>query len=391
MRRRPLIVIFALVLVVLGVSTLSAAGEITLESLAAAISKVMQRQDDFEKRLVVIEKELNIPTATPTQTVLATETAAASDIPTATRTAEPTSTPRPTNTAAPTATPTPSFSSVDFSEVVAEYENNRIRFEDRFIGKRVYITGEIDRLTERGGGYQIEFDGAGLDLVCRLPAAARADVLGLSIGDTAIAYGQAELDSNLFTDDDLLFKACSVASDADGVILPPTATRTRTPTLTPRPTASPTRTLTFTPGPTSTPKPTSTHRSQAHLDAQAHLDPQAHFNAQADSCRKAQLHSGARCGERAVWSRNELPDRWKGQQGPDIYPGRTQSSRRLAAFQFDRGSSLGVRSAYDRHRAGSSSRCKYASTANTCSGSVLAANSCSTTAGILPENLFGCS
>ena len=250
MRRRPLIVVLALVLVVLVVTNLSAAGEITLKSLAAAISKITQIQDDFEKRLVVIEKELNIPTATPTQTVLATETAAASDIPTATRTAEPTSTPRPTNTAAPTATPTPSFSSVDFSEVVAEYENNRIRFEDRFIGKRVYITGEIDRLTERGGGYQIEFDGAGLDLVCRLPAAARADVLGLSIGDTAIAYGQAELDSNFFTDDDLLFKACSVASDADGVILPPTATRTRTPTLTPRSASAASATNTPAPAPT---------------------------------------------------------------------------------------------------------------------------------------------
>ena len=264
MRRRPLIVIFALVLVVLGVSTLSAAGEITLESLAAAISKVMQRQDDFEKRLVVIEKELSIPTPTPTETpevtatVAATETAAASDTPTATRTAKPTnttrptSTPRPTRTAAPTATPTPSFLIVDFSEVPDEYEKNRIRFESRFVERLVYIEGEIDRLTERGDGYQIEFDGDGLDLVCRLPAAARSDVLGLSIGDTAIVYGHAELDSNLFTDDDLLFKECKVASDPDGVILPPTATPTRTPTLTPRPTESPTRTLTFTPGPTAT-------------------------------------------------------------------------------------------------------------------------------------------
>ena len=271
MRRRPLIVVLALVLVVVVVTNLSAAGEITLESLAAAISKITQIQDDFEKRLVVIEKELNIPTATPTQTVLATETAAASDTPTATRTAKPTnttrptSTPRPTNTAAPTATPTPSFLIVDFSEVVAEYENNKIRFEERFVGKLVYIEGEIDRLTERGDGYQIEFDGAGLDLVCRLSAAARADVLGLSIGDTAIAYGQAELDSNLFTDDDLLFKACSVAADADSVILPPTATPTRRPTSTPRPTASPTPTLTFTPGPTatSTRTPTSTPRPTA--------------------------------------------------------------------------------------------------------------------------------
>ena len=240
MKRKSIIVVFALVLVVLVVTNLSASGEITLESLAAAISKIIQRQDDFEKRLAVIEKELNIPTPTPTETpevtatVAATETAAASDTPTATRTAKPTnttrptSTPRPTNTAAPTATPTPSFTSVDFSEVVAEYENNKIRFEERFVGKLVYIEGEIDRLTERGDGFQIEFDGAGLDLVCRLPAAARADVLGLSIGDTAIAYGQAELDPNLFTDDDLLFKACSVAADADSVILPPTATPTRT-------------------------------------------------------------------------------------------------------------------------------------------------------------------
>ena len=153
--------------------------------------------------------------------------------------------------------------------MVAEYENNKIRFEDRFVGKLVYIEGEIDRLTERGDGYQIEFDGDGLDLVCRLPAAARADVLGLSIGDMAIAYGQAELDSNLFTDDDLLFKACSVAADADSVILPPTATPTRRPTSTPRPTASPTQTLTFTPGPTatSTRTPTLTPRSASVASA----------------------------------------------------------------------------------------------------------------------------
>ena len=268
MRRRPLIVVFALVLVVLGVSTLSAAGEITLESLAASISKVMQRQDDFEKRLAVIEKELSIPTPTPTETpevtatVEATATAAASDTPTATRTAKPTnttrptSTPRPTRIAAPTATPTPSFLIVDFSEVPDEYEKNRIRFESRFEERLVYIEGEIDRLTERGDGYQIEFDGDGLDLVCRLPAAARSDVLGLSIGDTAIVYGHAELDANLFTDDDLLFKECKVSSDPDGVILPPTATPTRTPTLTPRPTASPTRKPTSTRRPTSTPRPT---------------------------------------------------------------------------------------------------------------------------------------
>ena len=36
MQRRSIIVVFALVLVVFGVSTLSVAGEITLDSLAAA-------------------------------------------------------------------------------------------------------------------------------------------------------------------------------------------------------------------------------------------------------------------------------------------------------------------------------------------------------------------
>jgi len=41
--------------------------------------------------------------------------------------------------------------------------------------------------------------------------------------------------------------------------------------------------------------------------------------------------------------------------------------QRLAAFQFEKGSSLGVRPAHDRHRAGSSARREYASTANSCS------------------------
>ena len=346
MKRKSIIVVFALILVVLVVTNLSASGEITLESLAAAISKIMQRQDDFEKRLAVIEKELSIPTPTPTETlevtatVEATETAAASDTPTATRTAKPTNTTRPTNTAAPTATPTPSFTSVDFSEVVAEYENNKIRFEDRFVGKRVYIEGEIDRLTERGDGYQIEFDGAGLDLVCRLPAAARADVLGLSIGDTAIAYGQAELDSNLFTDDDLLFKACSVAADADSVILPPTATPTRTPTLTPRPTASPTQTLTFTPGPTATStrtptltprptasptrKPTSTRRPTS--TARPTSTPRPTSTRRPTSTPRPTVAArpsftvARDSGERTVRSRNELPNYWNGQTGARHLP-----------------------------------------------------------------------
>ena len=334
MRRRPLIVIFALVLVVLGVSTLSAAGEITLESLGAAISKVMQRQDDFEKRLAVIEQELNIPTATPTQTPEVTATAAATETATATSTPEPTDTPSPTNTpsptltAAPTATPTPSVTIFEFNELVEEHKASRIIPEVKFKDQFCYIKGQVVRLTERGDGYQIEFDGSGLDLVCRLPASARATLQGLSIGDRYVVYGHVELDRNLFADDDLLLKACSVALVIDGAMLWPTSTPTPRPTSTPtpRPTATITRTPTLTRTPTATSRPT--------------------------VAAGAQLHCGARYGERAVWARNKLPDCWKGQQGPDIYPGRTQSSRRLAAVQMDRGSRLGVCVTYDRQRAG---------------------------------------
>ena len=270
MRRRPLIVIFALVLVVLGVSTLSAAGEITLESLAAAISKVMQRQDDFEKRLAVIEQELNIPTATPTQTPEVTATAAATETATATSTPEPTDTPSPTNTsrptntpsptltAAPTATPTPSVTIFEFNELVEEHKASRIIPEVKFKDQFGYIKGQVVRLTERGDGYQIEFDGSGLDLVCRLPASARATLQGLSIGDSYVVYGHVELDRNLFADDDLLLKACSVALVIDGAMLWPTSTPTPRPTSTPtpRPTATITRTPTLTRTPTATSRPT---------------------------------------------------------------------------------------------------------------------------------------
>ena len=43
MKRKSIIVVFALILVVLVVSTLSAAGEITLESLAAAGAGALRR------------------------------------------------------------------------------------------------------------------------------------------------------------------------------------------------------------------------------------------------------------------------------------------------------------------------------------------------------------
>ncbi len=270
MMRRSILVVFTLALAVLVVSNLSAAGETTLESLAAALSRVMQSQDELEKRITVIERELNIPTPTPTptETPQVTATATASDTPTPTNTPEPTNTPGPTNTsrptptAAPTATPTPSVAIFEFNDLVTEHRASRIipeiKFEDRF----GYIKGQAAKLTERGDGYQLEFDGSGLDLVCRLPATARPALQGLSIGDVFVVYGHVELDRNIFADDDLLLEACSVALVVDGAMVWPTSTPTPRPTSTPTPipTATVTRTPSLTPIPTLTPTPTLTRR-----------------------------------------------------------------------------------------------------------------------------------
>lgn len=262
MRRRQAVIFVALILVVVVASNLSAAGEFTLESLAAAFSNMMQRQDALEERIAAIERELNIVSPTPTETPEATATAVASDTATATNTSEPTVTPRPTQTsrptntprptltAAPTATPTPAVTIYDFNDLVEEHEASRIIPEVKFEDQFGYIKGQVAKLTERGDGYQLEFDGSGLDLVCRLSASARATLQGLTIGDTYVVYGHVELDRNLFTDDDLVLEECNVALVVGGAMVWPTSTPT------PRPTASPTRGPTPTPRPTSTPRPT---------------------------------------------------------------------------------------------------------------------------------------
>lgn len=260
MKRRSIVVVFALALVVFVVSSLSAAGEVTLETLAAAFETIMQRQDALEERIAAVERELNIPSPTPTETPEATATAVASDTATATNTpsptntAQPTNTPRPTMTAAPTATPTPAVTLFEFDELVAEHRASRIIPEIKFEDQFGYIRGEVAKLTERGDGYQLEFDGSGLDLICRLPASTRATLQGLAIGDTFVVFGRVEMDGNLFTDDDLVIEACNVAPVVNGAMVWPTSTPTPRPTATstPRPTATDTRTPTLTPTPTLT-------------------------------------------------------------------------------------------------------------------------------------------
>ena len=219
MSRRLIVSLAVAVLVVLGVSQLSAAGEVTLESLASAIAALTQKDDDFEQRIVNIEKNMGLvtatstPTNTPTDTATPTQTPTVTLTPTVTDTPTITLTPTPTFTPSPTFTPTPLPPPVSFSEVRSEYESNEARFKNRFTNKTVYIKGTISVLIERrNGGYQIEFkQGSRLDVTCQLPASERSEFLALSVGDSVIAYGHATLDFNVFSDNDLLIKDCRVA------------------------------------------------------------------------------------------------------------------------------------------------------------------------------------
>ena len=192
-----------------------------------------------------------------------------------------------------------------------------IKFENQF----GYIRGEVAKLTERGDGYQLEFDGSGLDLICRLPASTRATLQGLAIGDTFVVFGRVEMDGNLFTDDDLVIEACNVApvvNGAYGVADVDTHAQTHGHL---------------------NPQAHGDRHPHTHIDTQAHinthadidaypwsdLDAQAHVYPQADGCRWAQLHRRAGGSQRTCGSRNELPRRWQGHPGPDIYAGRAQS------------------------------------------------------------------
>ena len=217
-------------------------GRVTLESLADSLAALLQRHDALEARLVAIERELGIVTATATPTATPTETPLPTETPTITPTPTETHTPTVTPTPTATFTPTPLPAAVSFAEVRSEYEANRTRFDDRFVGGVVYVEGEISNLSERSGrGYQIDFQaGRLLDLACWLPLSDKDIFLSLSVGDVVTVYGEAELDFNVFSDNALLIKDCKVAPlGAAAARAPLRSTATRPPTSTPLPTATP--------------------------------------------------------------------------------------------------------------------------------------------------------
>ena len=222
-------------------------GRVTLDSLADGLVALLQRQDAFETRLVAVERELGIVTATPTPTATATETPLPTATPTITPTPTKTHTPTVTPTPSPTFTPTPLPAAVSFAEVRSEYEANRTRFDDRFVGVVVYVEGEISNLSERSGrGYQIDFQaGRLLDLACWLPLSDKDIFLTLSVGDVVTVYGETELDFNVFSDNDLLIKDCAVAP----LLGAPAPRATSRPTATRPPTSTPLPTATSTPAP----------------------------------------------------------------------------------------------------------------------------------------------
>ena len=216
-------------------SMLMAQGENPLENLAAALAKLVQRQDNFEARLIEIENRLNIVTATTTHTPTPTETPVPTDTPTPTETPTPTQTPTVTLTPTPTFTPTPLPAPAAFSTVRSLYQTNRSQFNRRFVNQHVYIQGKISYIGAKlAGGYIVQFQqGRLLDLACHLPANVRNVGGILSVGKTVIVYGYAQLDPNFFGDDDLLIRDCKVAPPSAALPQPsPTTTPTPTPTPT---------------------------------------------------------------------------------------------------------------------------------------------------------------
>ena len=217
MKIRILIIMLVGFLVVWGAPRLSAASEITLESLATIVEVLKQKDEVLKKRIVGLKSIVGIvtptltPTSTPTDTSTPTQTSTVTNTPTITLTPTPTYTPTFTPTPTPTFTPTPLPPATSFEEARMEYSRNKTRFASSFEKQNVYIEGKIDRFTERGSGWQIEFrEGSLLDVTCQLPSSARSSILPLSVGDKVIVYGYAIIDTNVFSDDDLLIKQCSV-------------------------------------------------------------------------------------------------------------------------------------------------------------------------------------
>ena len=205
MKIRILIIMLVGFLVVWGAPRLSAASEITLESLATIVEVLKQKDEVLKKRIVGLKSIVGIvtptltPTSTPTDTSTPTQTSTVTNTPTITLTPTPTYTPTFTPTPTPTFTPTPLPPATSFEEGRMEYSRNKTRFASSFEKQNVYIEGKIDRFTERGSGWQIEFrEGSLLDVTCQLPSSARSSILPLSVGDKVIVYGYAIIDTNVF-------------------------------------------------------------------------------------------------------------------------------------------------------------------------------------------------
>ena len=216
-------------------SVMTSQGDDPLEILTNALLILTDRQNDFESRLIEIENQLGIVTATSTHTPRPTEN------PTPTKTPTPTHTPTITPSPTPTFTPTPLPSPESFRTVRTLYRTNKKEFYKRFVNQHVYILGKISFFGKKfTGGYIIQFQqGSMLDLTCHLPASVRNVGGILAVGKTAIVYGYARLDPNWFGDDDLLISRCKVAPPSAAHPTPtPTPSRTPEPTVTLQPTAT---------------------------------------------------------------------------------------------------------------------------------------------------------
>ena len=209
MKRAPNLLLIVTILVLVGIAQVQAQGEITLEGLAASIEALMNRDKNFEERIVALENQLDIVTPTSTVTNTPTYTPTPTHTPTPTYTPTITLTPTPTFTPTPTLTPTSLPPAMSFEEVRSAYTGDKGEFGRRFTGKNVYVKGRISRLTKRNSFYEIEFrDGSLLDVTCHAPLNTR--MTRISVGSVVIVFGRADLDYNVFSDDDLLIKNCGV-------------------------------------------------------------------------------------------------------------------------------------------------------------------------------------
>ena len=218
MKRAPTLLLIITILVLLGIAQVQAQGEITLEGLAASIEALVNRDNNFEERIIALENQLEIVTVTSTVTSTPTTTPTPTLTPTSTHTPTITPAPSPTFTPTPTLTPTPLPPATNFEEVRSAYTGDKDVFGRRFTGKNVYVKGRVSRLTNRTSSWVIEFrDGSLLDVTCHVPGSSRPLMGRLKPGDLVIVFGRAVIDRNVFSDDDLLIENCGVvfASEED--------------------------------------------------------------------------------------------------------------------------------------------------------------------------------